>query len=129
MAAAMPLVQLNARPAVHQERDDRADQEHNKQDLGNARGAGSNAAKTEDSRDQSNDQENDGIMKHVSSFFIDFDRHLRPTPFSHAETIRVPIGEVKELGPCMSVGFCLLELNAQSRCDGSGSFQMRVKHG
>jgi hypothetical protein len=50
-------------------------------------------------------------MKHVSSFFelLDFDKHLRPTPFSHAGTLRVAISEVKKLGPWMSVGLRLLD--------------------
>jgi hypothetical protein len=55
---------------VHQERDDGADEENHEKDFRNACSAGGESAETEDCSNQSNDQKDDGIVKHVSTRLV-----------------------------------------------------------
>jgi hypothetical protein len=55
---------LDAAAAVHQQRDDRSDQEHHEQYLCDACGAGGDPAEAENSGNEGNDEKYDGIMQH-----------------------------------------------------------------
>jgi hypothetical protein len=55
---------LDSASAIHQKRDDSADQKYNEQDFRDARGACRNSAKSEQSGYQSNDQKHDSVVQH-----------------------------------------------------------------
>ena len=55
---------LNARPTVHQERDDGADQENHEQDFRDAGRADRDAAEAEERGNQRDDEKYHGIVKH-----------------------------------------------------------------
>jgi hypothetical protein len=57
---------------VHQERHDGADQEHHEQNFSDACSAGGESAETEYCGNQSDDEEYDGIVKHVGTCFVSF---------------------------------------------------------
>ncbi len=59
---------LNASSHAHQEADDGTDQEYDKKDLRYSRCTDGNAAESEKRSDQGDDEEYNGIMKHVSTY-------------------------------------------------------------
>jgi hypothetical protein len=61
---------LDATTRMHDERNNGADQEDNKQNFGDAGGTGRDPAETEERRDQGYDQEDNGVMQHDSISFV-----------------------------------------------------------
>jgi hypothetical protein len=88
---------LDAASSVHQQRDDRSDQEHHEQYLCDARGAGGDPAEAEYSGNQCNDEKYDGIVQHEKiPLLVQSGGARRRRVFRSNETLSAAAGRPKE---------------------------------
>jgi hypothetical protein len=82
---------LDPSPKAHQERDNRADQEHDKEDFRDSGRADRDSAKAEECGNQRDDKEDNGIVEHVCTS-NDLEQRSAVAKVS-ADQIAIAVGE------------------------------------